>query len=297
MENFKLTRIAPTPSGFLHLGNLYSFLLTYSLANKYKSKILLRIDDLDSERIKKKYIQDIFDTLDFLEISFDLGPKNLKDFEHNFSAHHRLELYKKSIDELIGKKLIFACECSRNKIAKMHPRGFYTGHCQSLNVPHDRQDTSFRIITPIQNEVTIKTLTVRVSQKIPGILRDFVVRKKDGTPSYQLQSVIDDIHFGVDFIVRGNDLFGSSFAQSFLASQLRENNFSNITFHHHDLIMGKKNKKLSKSAGDTSIQFLRKRGKKKEDVFILLGKMLGLKEEIKCIEDFSSASFKSNLGI
>ena len=62
MENFKLTRIAPTPSGFLHLGNLYSFLLTYSLSKKYKSKILLRIDDLDSERIKKKYIQDIFDT-------------------------------------------------------------------------------------------------------------------------------------------------------------------------------------------------------------------------------------------
>ncbi|MCH7413921.1 glutamate--tRNA ligase family protein [Belliella sp. R4-6] len=286
MENFKLTRIAPTPSGFLHLGNLYSFLITYALSRKFNSKILLRIDDLDLERVKKKYIQDIFDTLDFLEIGYDMGPKNVKDFKQNFSVYHRMDLYQNILEELIEKNLLFACDCSRNKIAKMHPRGFYTGYCQTRNLPFEYQETNLRIKTPVQNELTIKTLTGCLSHKIPGILRDFVARKKDGSPSFQLQSVIDDLHYGVDLIVRGRDLFGSSLAQTFLASQLGENNFSHITFHHHDLIMSKKNKKLSKSAGDTSIQFLRKNGKKKEDIFLLLGKILGLKEEIKSIDDF-----------
>jgi glutamyl/glutaminyl-tRNA synthetase len=67
-KNFKLTRFAPTPSGFLHIGNIYSFILTYHIAKKHESKILLRIDDIDRERVKNKYVQDIFDSLDFLEI-------------------------------------------------------------------------------------------------------------------------------------------------------------------------------------------------------------------------------------
>ena len=75
--NFELTRIAPTPSGYLHLGNAYSFLLTKALAKKYDAKILLRIDDLDRDRYRPEFVQDIFDTLDYLEIKIDQGLKNL----------------------------------------------------------------------------------------------------------------------------------------------------------------------------------------------------------------------------
>lgn len=89
--NFNLTRIAPTPSGFLHLGNAFSFLKTKALAQKHNAKILLRIDDLDRERYRPEYVQDIFDTLDFLEIKIDLGPKNLQEFESEWSQVLRME--------------------------------------------------------------------------------------------------------------------------------------------------------------------------------------------------------------
>lgn len=81
--SFTRTRIAPTPSGFLHLGNAFSFALTASLARKTGAKILLRIDDLDHQRIQQQYVQDIFDTLHFLEIPWDEGPLNYDEYKMN----------------------------------------------------------------------------------------------------------------------------------------------------------------------------------------------------------------------
>ncbi|AFL85609.1 glutamyl- or glutaminyl-tRNA synthetase [Belliella baltica DSM 15883] len=293
MDKFKLTRFAPTPSGFLHLGNIYSFLITKVLAEKYGAKILLRIDDLDHKRTKKKYIQDIFDSLDFMELDYDLGPSDLKDFKKNFSCFKRSSLYDKHIKRLVEKKSVFVCDCSRNKIEKMNPKGFYTGFCKKRKLPFETPESALRIDTPVNQKIKIQTLGGLQESEIPRILRDFVIKKKDGNPAYQLQSIIDDIHFGVDLIVRGNDLWGSSLAQTYLASQLDKNEFSQITFHHHDLILGKKKQKLSKSMGDTSLQFLRKSGMKKEGVFELIGQMTGHSKKIKNLEDFSKSYLKT----
>jgi len=98
----------------------------------------------------------------------------------------------------------------------------------------------------------------------------YIIRKKDGLPAYHLTSLIDDLHFEVDLIVRGNDLFPSTLAQLDLARNLGEEKFRQITFHHHSLIRGPKQEKLSKSDGSTSIQFLRKQGKKLEDIVELV---------------------------
>src|SRR3546814_5255566 len=88
------TPIAPTPSGFLHLGNVLSFSLTAGLAAKMNARIVLRIDDLDRERVRKRYVQDIFDTLDFLEISWHEGPANFGEYQREHSQLHRLDLYR-----------------------------------------------------------------------------------------------------------------------------------------------------------------------------------------------------------
>jgi glutamyl/glutaminyl-tRNA synthetase len=81
VTRFNKTRIAPTPSGYLHLGNVLSFAVTALLAKESGAKILLRIDDLDQARVNKRYLQDIFDTLNFLEIPWHEGPRNLEEFE------------------------------------------------------------------------------------------------------------------------------------------------------------------------------------------------------------------------
>ena len=83
-------RIAPTPSGFLHLGNVLSFAITAELARRNNARILLRIDDLDRDRVNREYLQDIFDTLNFLGFEWDEGPRDVDDFDQNYSQLKRL---------------------------------------------------------------------------------------------------------------------------------------------------------------------------------------------------------------
>src|ERR1700741_1011573 len=112
-----LTRIAPTPSGFLHIGNVMSFLITQQLAKEQGAKILLRIDDMDQDRMEEKYLQDIFETLHFMEIGWEEGPKDAEDFKKNFSQRSRMHLYNSALEELKNNKRLYACICSRQQLS------------------------------------------------------------------------------------------------------------------------------------------------------------------------------------
>lgn len=284
---FSLTRIAPTPSGFLHLGNAYSFLITKALAEKTGAKILLRIDDLDRERYRPEYVQDIFDTLDFLEINIDLGPKNLKEFELEWSQIHRMGLYENALEKLRAGGSLFACDCSRKKIQMLDSSGYYLGQCLDRKLSLEKPEVAWRVNTMESDEVVFNEYPSQtISALIPQDTAFYVVRKKDRLPAYHLTSVLDDVHYGVDLIVRGKDLYSSTLAQLDLAKKLGYDQFSHITFSHHALIKGEKQEKLSKSEGATSIQYLRKEGKKLQDIFGILGRLLGIKEPIHSYSDF-----------
>ena len=287
---FALTRIAPTPSGFLHLGNAYSFLLTKALAQKHGTKLLLRIDDLDRERYRPEYVQDIFDTLDFLEITIDQGPRTVAEFESEWSQVHRLPLYTAALEELRKNRLLFACTCTRSQILQIDPRGTYLGQCIDRRLPLDRAEVAWRVNTLDADFLAYTEYPQQ--QKIALIPEEgtcYLIRKKDGLPAYQLSSLIDDLHFGVDLIVRGQDLFPSTLAQLDLARLLGKAEFAKTTFYHHSLLKGSEKAKLSKSAGSSSIQHLRDEGKTLADLFLLLGKSLGLKEELRSFEDFNKS--------
>lgn len=288
--NFNLTRIAPTPSGFLHLGNAFSFLKTKALAEKHGAKILLRIDDLDRERFREEYVEDIFATLDFLKIKIDLGPKTLQEFENEWSQLHRMEMYKEGLNQLYQGGKLFACDCSRKKIQQLDPSGYYLGQCLERKLDLSKPEVAWRMDTSESD--FLHFIEYPDLQKTGLIQQDsmfYVIRKKDGMPAYQLTSLLDDLHFGVDLIVRGNDLFPSTLAQLDLARNLKEDKFRQITFHHHQLIKSPKQEKLSKSAGATSIQALRKEGKKLPDIFEMIGKWLGQEAPITSFEDFKGA--------
>lgn len=278
---FLRTRIAPTPSGYLHLGNIYSFVLTATLAQRHGARILLRIDDLDRQRAQRAYIQDIFDTLNFLEIPWHEGPRNADEFEREYSQVHRMELYHKALTELREKQALFACDCSRSKIQQADATGAYTGHCRTRGVPFDAPEVSWRLRTDNDAPLTVRTLGEPVVEGLPREQRDFVVRKKDGDPAYQLASVIDDEHFGVDLIVRGMDLWPSTLAQLYLARVLGREKFLETTFYHHPLITGPGGDKLSKSAGVTSIQYLRKEGKTRADIYTAIAQNAGITEKVE----------------
>jgi glutamyl/glutaminyl-tRNA synthetase len=285
---FRKTRLAPTPSGFLHVGNILSFSITAAIARKTGAKILLRIDDIDRERTQPAYVQDIFDTLQFLDIPWDEGPRNAGEFEKEYSQLHRMPVYQQALERLHTNGELFACNCSRSQLAE---ESSYPGTCRDKNMPLDVAEVNWRLRTTV-NDLSIKPVKgERFLSPLPGSMRDFIVRKKDSYPSYQLTSVIDDLHYGVDLVVRGQDLWESTLAQHYLAQQLKETSFNNIAFYHHPLLLSTTGSKLSKSAGDTSIQYLRKQGKSSHDIYNMIGKMLGIEIPINDWNELGNQAF------
>ncbi len=271
---FKKTRIAPTPSGFLHLGNIFSFAMTAALAAKTQAKILLRIDDFDRERTNRLYIQDIFDTLNFLQIPWHEGPKNMHEYETEYSQVHRTDIYKNALQELRDKGAVFACACTRTQVVTAGADSVYQGTCRDKHISLDAPHTSWRINTAQAQEIEVKTLTGTVTTALPAPMHDFMVRKKDGLPAYQLTSVLDDVYYGVDLVVRGEDLWPSSLAQLYLARALGLGSFMDATFYHHPLLVNAEGKKLSKSDHDTPVQELRKQHKKPADIYTMIARLI-----------------------
>lgn len=261
-SHYTRTRIAPTPSGFLHLGNLFSFALTASLARKTGASILLRIDDLDQQRIRPEYVQDIFDTLQFFHIPWQEGPHNYEEYAGSYSQTNRMHLYEKALNELRDKNQVFACSCSRAQVCE----------CRHKHLSLDDPAHAWRLHTP----ATIA-------------LKDFIVKKKDGFPSYQLACVADDEYYGVDLIVRGDDLQASTEAQIYLAGVLGYTSFTNCSFLHHQLLMESGGQKLSKSAGSTSLQYLIKQGKSPAEIFAVIGRLAGMPTPVTDWQDLSHA--------
>jgi glutamyl/glutaminyl-tRNA synthetase len=276
-----LTRIAPTPSGYLHMGNVLSFALTAAIAEQAGARILLRIDDMDRERVNPLYVQDVFDTLNFLEIPWHAGPHNAQEFEAEWSQRHRLELYQQVLQQLQQQGKVFACNCSRAQIRDMSGSDIYPGTCCRQSIELNEPYTSWRLQTEKGGSLKVLNYPEGITlSELPADMQYFVVKKKDGYPAYQLSSVIDDLHFGVNLIVRGQDLWPSTLAQQYLAGELGATAFQQIRFYHHGLLITGEGQKLSKSAGATSVNYMRRQGKTPTDVYTQIGALLGGKERI-----------------
>jgi len=211
-------------------------------------------------------VADIFDTLTYLGITWDEGPMDYDAYASAFSQVHRLGLYHQALAQLRVQGAVFACDCSRAMLQRSHPAGVYTGRCKHRGLPLDGEGYCWRIDTDTAD--------------LPEHMHHFIVRKKDGMPAYQLASVVDDTYFGVDLIVRGKDLWESTMAQRFLAEVLGYAPFGGASFVHHTLLTAGAGEKLSKSAGATSVRYLRKRGYSCADIYRTVGEMAGLQQPI-----------------
>ena len=175
---FNKTRIAPTPSGFLHLGNVFSFVITAGLAKKTGAKTFLRIDDADRERTNKLYVQDIFDTLDFLGIPWHEGPRNLKEYEQEYSQVHRMHMYNDALLQLRENGDLFACRCTRTQVVVRGEDSVYPGTCRNLNIPLDAKNVSWRLRTNTEKILEVNTWPrTTVQATLPPSMSEFIVRK------------------------------------------------------------------------------------------------------------------------
>lgn len=258
-----LCRIAPTPSGYLHQGNLFSFALTWLMARKEGHSILLRIDDLDRARYRPEFLLDIFRSLEALGIDYDLGPQGSEDFEKNWSQIHRIELYQQALQQLRLKDALFACDCSRKDIIQRNPKGAYPATCLLLNKPFDDPQVAWRWK---KSEQKVQLKAWHQESKYERFAQSIaypILRTKEQRPAYQIASTMDDLHFGVSHIVRGVDLLNSSLLQIALADELNEKRFSELKFHHHPLLT-KGDEKLSKSKAAPAAEIYRNEAAFKE---------------------------------
>lgn len=230
-----LTRIAPTPSGFLHEGNLVNFLLTQRLAAEVGAGIALRIDDLDVFRMRPEYVEDIFRCLAWLGIDWQQGPHSMGDYEALPEPEERAERYFDRLELMISAGLpAFVCACSRRDLGRdaRCEKG-----CPDKRLKLKEGKTAARIRVP-ESEPEIR-----------AAMGDFVVWRREDLPAYQLQSLIDDEEMGVTHIVRGEDLADSTLAQRYLARFIPDSQFLKADIRHHPLITTDAGEKLSKSQG------------------------------------------------
>lgn len=270
MSSFRHTRIAPTPSGYLHVGNALNFILTDALAQQTGASVLLRIDDIDRERLRPEYVADVFETLRWLGIAWHGGPADAREFEDRWSQRHRMALYRDALQTLRDNGALFACDCSRTQAAEGK-----VCRCRERGLPLDAPNVSWRVATDDGIALDAKTVNAKtVRATLPPEVKEFAVRRKDGLPAYQLTSVVDDVHFGIDLVVRGKDLWPSTLAQLYLSRLLNFNVFQNVAFVHHPLLSDSGGAKLSKSAGASSLKHWRERGRTKEELFAFIGEAL-----------------------
>ncbi|RMG23255.1 MAG: glutamate--tRNA ligase [Bacteroidetes bacterium] len=280
-------RIAPTPSGYLHQGNIFNFLLTWLLVRKQGGSLLLRIDDIDATRTRREYLEDIFYMLDWLGLDYDQGPQGVEDFYRHHSQQLRLDMYQQSLDLLWKQGHLFACRCSRRQIQQRSQDGHYPGSCLGLGLPPEAPGVAWRLHTPAGLSVEWEDIYLKQQRMLLySHIRHFVVRRKDGLPAYQLVSVLEDLHHRINLLVRGQDLITSTAAQLFLASLLGGHTFEQARFLHHPLLLDQQGQKLSKSAGAASHQSLISYWKQPVNCYKWMARLLQLPEaEIHRLED------------
>ncbi|WP_052590575.1 glutamate--tRNA ligase family protein [Halobacteriovorax marinus] len=239
------TRIAPTPNGHLHLGNIFNFIYTAYMANKKGLELGLRIDDHDHIRCKDIYIEEVFEAIKLLEIDIDFGPKNLRDFKNNFSQAKKHNEYW---DFLKGLERKFNCECSRKKIFENNEQGLYPGFCKNKEISFVQDLHAIRYNSP-NTSYHFDGKEISIQRDIG----DIILWRKDNIPSYQLVSIYEDFSDKVTHIFRGEDLLTSSAIQIALANDFGLSTFPKIeNFSHHSLVI-ENGEKLSKSRHSDSV--------------------------------------------
>ena len=253
-----ISRLAPTPSGYLHLGNAFSFILTWLLVRRLEGKLQLRIDDLDSARLKRDCLEDIFLQLEWLGLEYDSGPQGPEEHLKHYSQTLKIEDYREALSSLRQLRSLYACQCSRKRYLAISEDGLYPKTCRDKKLDLDQPEITWRFKS--ESEALSDTLFFEGSSEEDSSskpLGDAVLLRRNGIPSYQIASLVDDMKNRSTLIVRGIDLYPSSLFQQTVAEKLGWATFSEICFVHHSLLKDSTGKKYAKSEGAYSLKDLK----------------------------------------
>lgn len=240
-------RFAPSPSADLHIGNLRTAILAWLFARSTGRRFLMRVDDLDDRTFADVGHRQLAD-LAAVGLTWDLV---------EWQSEHP-ERYDAAIAELDGNGLLYECYCSRRDIAQAPraphaPQGAYPGTCRDLTDAERaarRAETGRPPALRLRTDAIVHTVHDVLHGEYTGIVDDFVVRRGDGVPAYNLAVVVDDASQGVDQVVRGDDLLPSSPRQAYLARMLGH---PEPIYAHVPLVLNEDGARLAKRDGAVTL--------------------------------------------
>lgn len=248
------TRFAPSPTGYLHVGGARTALFSWLYARKHGGRFILRIEDTDLERSTQESVNAILEGMTWLGLEYDEGP---------FYQTHRFDRYKEVIQQLLEQGDAYYCYCSREELDvlreqqmanKEKPR--YNGKCRH-GVENPQGERVVRFKNPEQGEVVIEDMVKGRIVVANKELDDLIIARSDGTPTYNLTVVVDDMDMGVTHVIRGDDHVNNTPRQinilKALGAQLP-------VYAHVPMILGADGARLSKRHGAVSVMQYRNDG-------------------------------------
>ena len=262
-----ITRFAPAPTGFLHLGHVVNAIYVWGIARATGGRVLLRIEDHDRTRSRPEYEQAILDDLSWLGFAADQPPVRQSE---------RAALYEAALERLRGQGLVYACECSRSDIAAASQAGLelrYSGTCRDKHLP-ERPGLGLRVRLAPSVERFDDLRHGPQEQRPSEESGDPLARDRDGNWTYQFAVTVDDHAQHITHVIRGDDLLPSTGRQIQLARLLGRDRPPG--FLHHALLMKSETQKLSKADRDTSVREMRAAGLAAADVIGRAAARVGL---------------------
>lgn len=241
------TRFAPSPTGYLHVGGGRTALFSWLHARKHGGQFVLRIEDTDLERSTEESVRAILEGMEWLGLDYDEGP---------FYQTHRFDRYNAVIDDLLARGLAYRCACSRERLEELRetqmrnkhkPR--YDGYCEHRNVSADDEHV-IRFRTPREG-ITVFDDLVRGRVSYPNAeLDDLIIRRSDGSPTYNLTVVVDDADMAITHVIRGDDHLNNTPRQIHILNAMGK---APPIYAHVPMILGDDGARLSKRHGAVSV--------------------------------------------
>ena len=254
------TRFAPSLTGYLHLGHVLHMIYVWGIARAKGGRVIARIEDHDRSRNRPEYESAILADMQWMGFVPDLGISAMdattpSPFRQSDCDHH----YEEVLRVLAGKGRVYGCECSRKEILQRqldgHGEQCYSGTCAEKNLSFEGNTVRFCVPN---SEVVFNDLAFGPCRQTPSTqCGDFSVRDRTGQWTYQFCCVCDDIRQGINLVVRGEDLLGSTGRQIYLFQALEH---SAPDYFHHALLCDAHGGKLSKRQRSESITQLREAG-------------------------------------
>ena len=263
------TRYAPSPTGFMHIGNLRTAIFEYLLAKKYNGDFILRIEDTDQEREVEGAIDFIYNTLDLCGFKIDEGPNNEGKFGPYIQSK-RKDIYKEYALKLVEMGKAYYCFCSEEELTKMREKAdarkkpfLYDGRCSRLSKEKIEENLKNNVPYVIRQKMPKEGVTI-VEDLIYGkvkidnsILDDQILLKSDGFPTYNFANVIDDHLMEITHVIRGKEYLDQTAKYNLLYEAF---GWEKPTYIHVAMVLGEDGNKLSKRNGDASFMDLYNEG-------------------------------------